>query len=150
MHIWVDADACPVAIKKILFKAVARTGIELTLVANHYLSLPIRLPIHFIRVPAGSDRADMEIMDKLSAGDLVITADIPLAALVLQKGGMALSPYGELFSTETIGMRLSMRNFMESLRNLGIKTEGPKPLSQKMRETFANQLYRILADGSPQ
>ncbi len=146
MHIWLDADSCPLAIKKILFKAVARTGVQLTMVANHPMPVPAHERIRFERVAAGPDMADRQILKKMVYGDLVITADIPLAAQVIKNGGQVLSPYGELFSQENIGARLSVRNFMEALRSAGIKTDGPKPLGQKEKAAFANQLQRILAE----
>ena len=150
MKIWVDADACPVVIKEILFRAAERTGIETTLVANQPLGVPRSRFIKTLQVPAGFDVADDEIVKRLEAGDLVITSDIPLAAEVIDKGGQALSPRGELHSKETIGARLNMRDFMDTMRASGIDTGGPPALSQGDRQAFANHLDTILArDNQP-
>jgi hypothetical protein len=144
MKIWVDADACPVVIKDILFRAAQRTGIPLTLVANQPVSVPKSPLIKFIRVASGFDVADNEIVKRLNAGDLVITGDIPLAAEVIEKGGMALNPRGELYSPDTIKDRLTMRDFMDTLRASGIDTGGPPTLNQGDRKAFADQLDKIL------
>lgn len=148
MKIWCDADACPVVIKDILFKAANRTETELTLVANQHVSTPPSPYIKFLRVSAGFDVADNEIVKRLQAGDLVITSDIPLAAEVIEKGGVALSPRGELYTIENIKSRLTMRDFMDSLRSSGIDTGGPPPLNQADRQTFANHLDRFLTQHS--
>ncbi|MBU0944087.1 MAG: YaiI/YqxD family protein [Proteobacteria bacterium] len=145
MKIWVDADACPVVIKEILFKAAERTGVEMTLVANQPIRIPPSSCINFILVGAGSDVADNEIVKRLETGDLVITADIPLAAAVIEQEGHALNPRGELYSTENIKSRLSMRDFMDSLRANGVETGGPPVLNQNDRQAFANQLDKFLA-----
>ncbi|MEJ2689816.1 MAG: YaiI/YqxD family protein [Deltaproteobacteria bacterium] len=145
MQIWVDADACPQAIREILFRAADRLHVPLVLVANKLLRLPASAFIRFIRVAAGPDVADKEIVRQLEKGDLVITADIPLAANVVAKGGFALDPRGTLYSNETIGERLSMRNFMDELRGSGVETGGPAPLAKCDRQAFANQLDRFLA-----
>ena len=144
MKIWVDADACPVVIKDILFKAAMRTGVELTLVANKPMRIPPSLCIKLIQVTSGFDVADNEIVKRLSVGDLVITSDIPLAAEVIEKGGYALNPRGELYSAENVRVRLNMRDFMDTLRGSGIDTAGPPPLSQSDRKSFANHLDKIL------
>jgi len=144
MKIWVDADACPAVIKEILYKAAERTGLQLTLVANQPMRIPSSSFIKFLRVAAGFDIADNEIVKRLDTGDLVITSDIPLAAQVVAKGGQALNPRGELYTTENIGDRLSMRDFMESLRAGGIETGGPAVLNQGDRQSFANQLDKFL------
>ena len=144
MKIWVDADACPVAIKDILFKAAERTGVQLTLVANRPVRIPSLRCIHFVQVASGPDVADNEIVKRLGAGDLVITADIPLAANVLEKGGAALDPRGELYLADTIKSRLSVRDFMDSLRASGIETGGPPVLNKGDRQKFANQLDTFL------
>ncbi len=144
MNIWVDADACPVVIKDILFRAAERTGLLLTLVANHPLRIPRSAGIKFVQVAAGCDVADNEIVRRLSVGDLVITADIPLAAEVVEKGGHALNPRGELYSAENIRERLNVRDFMDTLRSNGIDTGGPPALSKRDRQTFANNLDRLL------
>lgn len=149
MKIWVDADACPVAIKEILYKAAQRTGVQLTLVANRPIRTPALRCIQFVQVPAGLDVADNEIVKRLTAGDLVITADIPLAANVLEKGAAALNPRGELYSTDTIKSRLSIRDFMDSLRASGIETGGPPVLNKADRQKFANQLDTFLTRNLP-
>jgi uncharacterized protein YaiI (UPF0178 family) len=143
--IWVDADACPVVIKEILFRAAERTGVQLTLVANQPLRVPPSRNIKTVQVAAGFDVADDEIVLRMSAGDLVITSDIPLAAEVIEKDGLALSPRGELHTTENIRARLNMRDFMDTMRASGIDTGGPPPLSQGDRQAFANHLDRWLA-----
>jgi uncharacterized protein YaiI (UPF0178 family) len=144
MKIWVDADACPVVIKEILFRAAERTGVQVTLVANQPINIPPSRNIKFIRVSAGFDVADNEIVNRLDAGDLVITSDIPLAAEVIEKGGCALSPRGELYTTSNIRARLNMRDFMESLRSSGVDTGGPSTLNKSDRQSFANELDRFL------
>ena len=145
MQIWVDADACPKVIKEILFRVAERTGIAMTLVANQPLATPRLDNIRSLRVAAGFDVADNEIVRRLAGGDLVITADIPLAAEVIAKGGHALNPRGELYTTDTIKARLSMRDFMDSLRAAGVETGGPATFSQSDRQAFANQLDRFLS-----
>ncbi len=145
MRIWVDADACPAVIKDILFRAAERTGVMLTLVANQPIRVPPSRLIKFLQVPSGFDVADNEIIKRVSAGDLVITADIPLAAAVIEKAGHALNPRGELYTTENIRARLNMRDFMETLRASGIDTGGPPALSQSDRKAFADQLDKLLA-----
>ena len=144
MQIWVDADACPNVIKDILFRAASRARVSLTLVANQLLRTPLSPYIKAIQVPSGFDVADSKIVQQLQSGDLVITADIPLAALVIEKGGHALNPRGEFYTTENIQERLSMRNFMDDLRNTGVNTGGPAVLSLSDRQAFANQLDRFL------
>jgi uncharacterized protein YaiI (UPF0178 family) len=145
MKIWVDADACPGVIKEVLFRAAERTGIAVTLVANHPLRTPPSKLITALQVTQGFDVADSEIVKRLAAGDLVITADIPLAAEVLELGGQALNPRGELYSAENIRQRLNMRDFMDTMRASGFDTGGPPALSQRDRQTFANNLDRLLA-----
>ncbi len=144
MKIWVDADACPVVIKEILFKAANRTGTPLILVANRPMRIPPSTVISFIQVGAGADVADNAIVQRLAPGDLVITADIPLAAAVVDKGAHGLNPRGELYSAENIRERLSMRDFMADLRADGIETGGPPALKKGDRQAFANQLDRLL------
>jgi hypothetical protein len=144
MKIWVDADACPVVIKEILFRAAERTKVEMTLVANQLIRVPPSRYIKSLQVKAGFDVADDEIVLRLDAGDLVITADIPLAAEVIEKGGFALSPRGELYSVENIKGRLNMRDFMDTLRSSGIHTGGPPALNQTDRKLFASQLDKLL------
>ena len=144
MHIWVDADACPVVIKEILFKAAQRAKVQMTLVANHTMRIPKSSYIDFLQVTQGFDIADNEIVKRLSSNDLVITADIPLAAEAIENGAIALNPRGELYTTENIRARLNMRDFMDSLRSSGVDTGGPPPLNQKDRQAFANNLDRLL------
>jgi uncharacterized protein YaiI (UPF0178 family) len=145
MQIWVDADACPNVIKDILFRAAERVNIPLILVANKTLRTPPSHYISSIRVEAGFDVADNVIVKEMKFGDLVITADIPLASEVIGQGGHALNPRGEFYSKENIEERLSMRNFMDELRGSGVNTGGPATLNQKDRQAFANQLDRFLA-----
>jgi len=145
MQIWVDADACPNVIKEILFRAAERLHISLTLVANKLLRTPSSRYISSVRVGAGLDVADNEIVRKMESGDLVITADIPLASEVIGQGGHALNPRGEFYSKENIDERLSLRNFMDELRDAGVNTGGPTTLGQKDRQAFANALDRFLA-----
>jgi hypothetical protein len=149
MRIWVDADACPNPIKEILFRAAERTGIALTLVANHEIRIKPSRHISFLRVASGFDVADNEIVRRLEAGDLVITGDIPLAAEIIENHGHALSPRGELFTRDNIKARLTMRDLMESLRASGVDSGGPAPLSPSDRKAFADQLDRMLARHVP-
>jgi len=144
MNIWVDADACPIVIRSILFKAAMRTGTLLTLVANQAIQVPRSPLIRMRQVSQGFDVADDEIVKLCCADDLVITSDIPLAAQIVEKGAHALSPRGEVFSTANIGERLNMRDFMETLRGSGIQTGGPAAMSQSERAEFANQLDKLL------
>ena len=148
MKIWVDADACPVVIKEILFKAAERTGIQLTLVANQTIRVPPSRFISAIQVASGFDVADNEIVKRLEAGDLVITGDIPLAADVIEKGGHALNPRGERYTADNIKARLNIRDFLDTLRGSGIDTGGPPALNQGDRKAFADHLDRILAQNS--
>jgi uncharacterized protein YaiI (UPF0178 family) len=145
MQIWVDADACPGVIKQILLRAAERTGIRMTLVANKPLRLPALANVSFLQVPAGFDAADRHIVQSMGRGDLVVTADVPLAAAVIEKGGIALNPRGELYTAENVRERLSMRNFLDELRGSGVDTGGPSALGQRERQLFANQLDRWLA-----
>jgi uncharacterized protein YaiI (UPF0178 family) len=145
MKIWVDADACPAVIREILFRAADRTGLELTLIANHALKVPPAANIRSIQVSGGFDVADREIVRRCEAGDLVITSDIPLAAELLEKGAMALTPRGEPFTAENIGARLNMRDFMETMRASGVQSGGPAAMSQADRQAFANQLDRLIS-----
>ena len=148
MKIWVDADACPVAIKEILFRAAERTGIQLTLIANQLIKTPPASNITSIKVMPGFDIADNEIIKRLNKSDLVITADIPLAAEAIEKGAHALNPRGELYSKDTIRARLGMRDFMDTLRASGIHTGGPPTLNQSDRKAFADNLDRLLTKQS--
>ena len=143
--IWVDADACPKVIKEILFRAADRVGMLLILVANQPLQVPGSRYIRTIQVGAGFDVADNHIVQQAAAGDLVITADIPLAAEIIAKGCLALNPRGDLYTDDNIRQRLNMRDFMDTLRSSGVDTGGPASFSQADRQAFANQLDRLLA-----
>ncbi len=144
MKIWVDADACPVVIKDILFKAANRAQIVTTLIANHYIKIPPSPFIKFVQVQNGFDIADDEIVKRVQKSDLVITSDIPLADEVITKLAVALSPRGELYSKENIKSRLNIRDFMDTMRASGIHTGGPSAMSQTDRQNFANHLDRII------
>ncbi len=144
-QIWVDADACPRVVKEILFRAANRVGVALILVANQPVQVPKSPHIRSIQVGAGFDVADSHIVQQAQAGDLVITADIPLAAEVIAKGCLALNPRGELYTESNIRQRLNMRDFMDTLRASGVDTGGPAPFGQTERQAFANQLDRFLA-----
>ena len=145
MQLWVDADACPAVIKDILFRVADRLELPLTLVANRLLRVPPSPYIRALQVPMGFDVADAHLVERVVEGDLVITADIPLAAALIDKGAFALSPRGELYSAENIRERLGMRDFMEGLRGAGVDISGPAALSQADRQAFARQLDRFLA-----
>ncbi len=145
MKIWVDGDACPKVIKEILYRVAQRTKISVILVANQFLRLPYSPYIELIQVGEGADVADDEIALKCAEGDLVITADIPLAARVVKKGAMALDPCGKMYDKNNIGEILNMRDFMDSLRGSGIDTGGSSGFGQKEREKFANELDRFIA-----
>ena len=144
MKIWIDGDACPVAVKEILFKAAERTRTSLTLVANRPVRVPPSPFLTFIQVGSGADVADREIVRRLEPGDLVITFDIPLAAAAVDRGALALNPRGELYTVENIRERLSMRDFMDELRLGGVETGGPSSFGKADRQAFANQLDRLL------
>lgn len=144
MKIWVDADACPVVIKEILFRVAERTKRHLILIANHPIYIPPSQFIRMYQVESGFDVVDNEIVRRMGEGDLVITSDIPLAAEVIKKQGRVLSPRGELYTQENIGARLSMRDFMESLRASGVDTGGLSTLSQNDRKLFAGQLDKLV------
>ncbi len=146
MKIWVDADACPVVIKEILFKAATRKKIELILVANHAMHIPLSTYISFVRVAAGFDVADNEIIRRLNSSDLVITSDIALAAEVLTLQAYALNPRGEFYTTETIQSQLTMRDFNDTLRASGIHTSGLAAFNQRDKQAFANKLDTLLAN----
>jgi uncharacterized protein YaiI (UPF0178 family) len=150
MQIWVDADACPRAIKEILFRAAERTRVSMVLVANTLLRIPPSPFIRVVRVRRGFDVADREIVEQVRAGDLVVTADIPLAAEVIGRGGHALDPRGVLYTIDNIPERLAVRNLVAELRATGLETSGPAPWSQGDSRAFANQLDRLLsARGKP-
>ncbi|MFD1007117.1 YaiI/YqxD family protein [Oceanisphaera ostreae] len=144
MHIWVDADACPKVIRDILFRAAERTQTPLTMVANHPLPLPGSTLIKQLQVPKGFDVADDEIVSRIQPGEILVTADIPLAAEALEKGARVITPRGEKFDTGTIKAKLTMRDFMDTMRSSGIHTAGPATLSPADRQTFANQLDQLL------
>lgn len=149
MKILVDADACPKPIKEILFRAATKRSLDTLLVANQYIAVPPSPFIKSIQVLKGFDVADNEIVQRAEPGDLVITADIPLAAEVITKGAFALNPRGEFYTTENVRQRLNMRDFMETLRSSGIQSGGPPPLNQQDRQQFANALDRFLVRGAP-
>ena len=149
MQIWVDADACPAVIKEILFRVADRVKLPLTLVANRLLRVPPSPYIRALQVPMGFDVADRHIVQVAVAGDLVITADIPLAAALVENGVLALNPRGELYTADTIRERLAMRDLMEALRGAGVETSGPAVLSQADRQAFARQLDRLMAQRRP-
>ncbi|ATZ13246.1 MULTISPECIES: YaiI/YqxD family protein [Erwinia] len=144
MPIWVDADACPKVIKEVLYRAADREQVMVTLVANQSLSVPPSKFLRTLRVAAGFDVADNEIVQRAQSGDLVITADIPLAAEVMEKGAIALNPRGERYSAATIRERLTMRDFMDTMRASGVQTGGPPALNQRDRQQFANELDKWL------
>jgi uncharacterized protein YaiI (UPF0178 family) len=139
-QIWVDADACPVPVKEILFRAAERAQVQVTLVANQALRTPPSRFVRSLQVAGGFDVADDEIVQRVAAGDLVVTQDIPLAAQVIAKGALAVNPRGTLFTTDTIAQQLSMRNFMDELRGAGVDTGGPAAFHPRDRQAFANQL----------
>lgn len=145
MKIWVDADACPVVIKEILYRAAERTKITTTLVANQFLRTPPSAYINTMQVASGFDVADNRIVLEMQAGDLVITADIPLAAQVVTKGGFALNPRGEIYTEANIQERLTMRNLMETLRSNGVEIGGPSAFNQSDRQAFAAALDKLIA-----
>ena len=149
MQIWVDADACPITIKEILYRAAERNRLQLILVANQMLRTPPSAWIRAVQVPKGFDVADNHIVEAVAPGDLVITADIPLAAAVIERQAHALNPRGEFYSKENIRALLDMRNFMDTLRSSGVETGGPNAFSQSDRQAFANQLDRFLAKSRP-
>ncbi|MBL1264051.1 YaiI/YqxD family protein [Candidatus Methylomicrobium oryzae] len=149
MQIWVDADACPKAIKDILFRAAERCRITTTLVANQSLPVPPSRYIRMLRVSGGFDVADNEIVKRMAAGDLVVTGDIPLAAEAIAKGGHVINTRGESYSQNNIGERLAMRDFMDGLRSSGIETGGPAALSSREIQNFANRLDRFLTHSQP-
>ncbi|MEH6567653.1 MAG: YaiI/YqxD family protein [Halioglobus sp.] len=144
-QVWIDADACPKVIKEILFRAAQRLGFQLTLVANHALTTPPSPFISALQVSSGFDVADDYIVEHVSAGDIVITGDIPLAADLIAKNALVLTPRGERFTTNNIGARLNMRDFMEDMRSTGEVRGGPAPLNHNDRMQFANALDRLLA-----
>ncbi|GLX84532.1 UPF0178 protein [Thalassotalea loyana] len=145
MKIWVDADACPVVIKEIIFRAADRAKIETTLLANHPMRVAKSPFIRFVQVEAGFDVADNEIVKRAESNDLVITSDIPLADEVITKGAFALSPRGEMLTKHNIKQRLNMRDFMDTLRASGMQTKGPDKLSAQDKQAFANQLDSFIA-----
>ncbi len=146
MQIWVDADACPKVIRDILFRAVKRVEVNITLVANRPLRIPASHYIKTILVPSGLDVADEQILQHVQSGDLVITADIPFAAAVIDKDAFILTPRGKVYNKDNIGEQLSIRNFMDELRGSGVETGGPSRLNNKDREVFANELNKFLSN----
>jgi uncharacterized protein YaiI (UPF0178 family) len=145
MHIWVDADACPGVIKDILFRAAERLQVPMTLIANKALRIPLSQFVRMFQVPRGFDVADDEITKRVAAGDLVITADIPLASAVITRGAHALNPRGEFYTPDNISERLALRDYLSELRDSGVQTGGPAPLDHTDRKRFADQLDRFLA-----
>ncbi|MGJ8686434.1 MAG: YaiI/YqxD family protein [Spongiibacteraceae bacterium] len=145
MSLWVDADACPVAVKEILFKAAQRSETQLTLIANQFIKVPASPHISSVQVSSGFDVADNEIVKRTEAGDLVITSDIPLAAEVIEKGALALTPRGELFDSDNIRSKLNMRDFMDTMRASGVHSTGAAAYSPQDKQAFSNQLDRYLA-----
>lgn len=145
MQIWVDADACPVVVREILFKAAQRTGVSLTFVANQIVRVPPVANIRSLQVSSGFDVADNEIVRRAEKGDLVITSDIPLAAEVIAKGALALNPRGELYTADTVRSKLNIRDFMDTMRSSGVHTGGSAAYGQREKQAFANQLDRYLA-----
>ncbi len=145
MKLWVDADACPKVVKEILYRAAERERVELVLVANRPLAVPRSAFIRSRTVESGLDVADNAILGWIEPGDLVVTADIPLAAGVVDKGAVALHPRGELYTAENVRQQLSLRDFMTDLRGAGVQTGGPPAFDQRDRQAFANQLDRLLA-----
>ena len=145
MKIWIDADACPRPVKETIFKASARLKIPVCLVANSYMAIPPNPLITSVQVEKGADIADFYIVENVAKDDLVITADIPLAALVVEKGATAINPRGELYTEENVRERLSMRDFMQGLRDNGVDTGGPAPFGPKDKERFTNSLNRLLS-----
>lgn len=144
MKVWIDADACPKMVKELIFKASFRLKVDVCLVANSYLTIPPAPNISFIQVDKGADVADFYIVEHSEKEDLVVTADIPLAALIVDKGATAINPRGEIYTEENISERLSVRNFMQDLRDSGVDTGGPPPLGPKDKERFANAFDRIM------
>ncbi|MFT7220353.1 MAG: hypothetical protein ACI8Z1_001970 [Candidatus Azotimanducaceae bacterium] len=142
--VWVDADACPVMIKEIIFRAANRTKITATLVANNFIKVPPSPYIHFLQVPQGFDVADNEIAARIKTGQLLVTADIPLAAEVMEKGAIAINPRGGRYSEDTIGQRLNMRDFMDTMRSSGVHSGGPPPMGAADKQIFAGELDKFL------
>ena len=144
MHTYIDADACPQVIKEVCHKVARRLKLKLTLVANQFMRIPNDESFHFIQVGAGPDVADAKIVELAQEGDLVITQDIPLADLIVQKKAFAMSPRGKLFTESNVKERLSVRDFMTDLRSMGIETGGPAPFSDRDRQNFNNSIDRFL------
>ena len=144
MKIWIDADACPKIVKEVVFKSSSRLNLPVCLVANKYLNVPLSPLITFVKVELGADVADNYIVAHCENTDLVITADIPLASQIVAKDAIAINPRGEVYTEDNICEALSMRNFMQDLRDSGMSTSGPPPLGPKDKENFTNSLNRIL------
>jgi uncharacterized protein len=149
MKIWIDADACPRAIKEIVFRASERTGVPVTLVANRFTQAPASPLVTLVQVLQGADVADDEIALRCGAGDLVVTADIPLAARIVEKGAVALDPRGRRYDAGNVRQALAMRDFMDSMRGSGAETGGPSAFGAREREAFANELDRFLTSKGP-
>lgn len=144
MKIWVDADACPRMIKEVIFKVSARLKLNVILVANNQMNYPASELVSFIKVDQGADKADLYITENVENDDVVITADIPLASNVVQKNAYAINPRGEIYTRENVSERLSVRDFMQDLRDNGMSTEGPRPFDQKDKQNFNNAFDRLL------
>lgn len=144
LQVWVDADACPKVIKEHIFKICLKQSIQVCLVANSYLSVPLSPLITTVKVDKGADVADQYIVDHVSQNDLVITADIPLASLIVEKGATAINPRGEPYTEDNISERLSIRDFMQDLRDTGVDTGGPAPFGPKDKEGFANSFNKLI------
>lgn len=144
MHIYVDADACPKVIKEVLYKAVERVGVNMTLVADQFMRVPQSQYVKSLKVPSGIDSADDKIVELVQPGDLVITADIPLADLIVGKGAFAINPRGELYTEKNIKERLAVRDMMAEIRSTGCEFGGPPPFNQRDKQNFANALDRFL------
>jgi uncharacterized protein YaiI (UPF0178 family) len=145
MQIWIDADACPRAVKEVVFRASARRNIPVSLVANRALAAPPGGDVRVVQVPAGSDVADRYIVEHVEAGDLVITADIPLAALVVERGAVGLDPRGDLYTRDTVSDRLATRNLLEELRWAGMVSGGPSAYRDVDRQRFSQVFHQLLA-----
>ncbi len=144
LKIWIDADACPKVVKETVFNESTRNQLEVILVANSYISHPLSPLIKSIKVDMGADVADQYIVDNLDDTDIVITADIPLAAFAVEKGAVAINPRGEIYTEENVQERLSMRDFMANLRDNGVDTGGPPPFGPKDKQSFTNSLNRLI------
>ncbi|MDQ8934763.1 YaiI/YqxD family protein [Acinetobacter rudis] len=142
--LWVDADALPKILREIILRASDRYQLDITFVANQAIGIQTSTRIHFLQVLSGADQADKEIVDRMNSNDIVITQDIPLAALVIEKGGIALHPRGEVFTESNIKARLHLRDFMDTLRGAGVQTGGPPPISERDKREFSSSLDQTI------